>query len=65
MRTDPPFVSRPYARFPMNLTASFLPLLPTEVMITGRVTFEPTAAVDLTVTVAVMRNFAAGASEGV
>lgn len=45
----------PYFRLPVNVTASFLVLLPTEVSVTRRVTFEPMAAVDLTVTLAVMR----------
>lgn len=57
--------SRRYARLPVSLTASFLVPLPTEAMVSNRVTFEPTAALDLTVTLAVMRYVAAGASDGV
>ncbi len=38
----------------MNLTAAFWAVSPTEVRVTDRVTLEPTVAVGLTVTMAVM-----------
>jgi hypothetical protein len=55
LRSRPLLPQRRYARLPMNLTASFFVLLPTDVSVTRRVTCEPTAAADLTVTWAVMR----------
>jgi hypothetical protein len=54
-----------YGRLPVNLTVSFLVLLPTEVRVTRRVICEPTAAADLTVTLALMRYVADGARDGV
>lgn len=61
----PPASCRLYERLPVNLTASFLGPLPTEVMVTSRVTLEPAAAVALTATLAVMRVAAPRASEAV
>ena len=58
-------VSRRYLRFPTSLTASFFAAEANEVAVTSRVTDEPRVAVDLTVTLAVMRNAAPGAREDV
>ena len=52
-------------RLAMYLTASFLVASPTEVMVTRRETFEPTAALDLTLTLTLRSWLAPGASDGV
>ena len=44
-----------HARLPMNLMVSFVGTSAPDVMVTSRVTLEPAVAVDVTVTVAVMR----------
>jgi hypothetical protein len=57
--------TRAQDRLAMSLTASFFVVEPAEVIVTRRVTFEPAGAVVLTVTLAVTREAAPGASEGV
>jgi hypothetical protein len=52
-----------YFRLPMSFTASFAAVLPTDVIVTRRATDEPNVAVDLTVTLAVMKNAEPLASE--